>query len=374
LARILALDRFPGAQEECATILSFTAALCRFTQLGGPMKSTAIFVFAACILLFSVVTAGQAPSGAAGRGAAAQPPAADTVAPGIAGVVAAGAKVHVIKDGLNGSEGTIALPDGSVIFSETAANRTLKIDKDDNVSTFLENTNGSNGMFFDKAGRLFVTQVPFGSGGIAIIHPPAAKKTLVSNYEGKPFGRANDLTVNSKGGVYFTDSANAAPMPQGGPPLPAAVYYLPPDATRPIQLLHDVAFPNGLVLSRDEKTLYLNNTNGEYMLAFDVQPDGSLTNRRNFAKYDGVAPNAQGVPVSGADGLTIDSQGRLYAACATGVQVFNQQGQHLGTIPMPRPPQNLSFAGADKKTLYVVGRGVASKVQMIAQGLAERAR
>jgi gluconolactonase len=110
------------------------------------------------------------------------------------------------------------------------------------------------------------------------------------------------------------------------------------------------------------------------MLAFDVQPDGSLTNRRNFAKYDGVTPNAQGVPISGADGLTIDSQGRLYAACTTGVQVFSQQGQHLGTIPIPRPPQNLSFAGAGKKTLYVVGRGVASKVQMIAQGLVERAR
>ena len=139
-------------------------------------------------------------------------------------------------------------------------------------------------------------------------------------------------------------------------------------------MVTDVAFPNGLVLSGDEKTLYLNNTNGEYMLAFDVQPDGSLRNRRNFAKYDGVTPNARGVPVSGADGLTLDSQGRLYAACANGVQVFSPQGQHLGTIPMPRPPQNLSFAGADKKTLYVVGRGVASKVPMIARGLEERPR
>src|ERR1043165_5081318 len=90
----------------------------------------------------------------------AQPPAADTVAPAIPGVVAAGAKVHVIKDGFNGTEGTIALPDGSVIFSETTANRTIKIDKDDTVSTFIEDTHGSNGMFFDKEGRLFVTQVP----------------------------------------------------------------------------------------------------------------------------------------------------------------------------------------------------------------------
>jgi gluconolactonase len=331
------------------------------------MKSTALFVAAACLIVPAVVTFGQ------GRGAP-PPPATDTVAPDIPGVVAGGAKVHVIKDGFNGSEGTIALPDGGVIFSETTANRTIKIDKDDNVSTFLENTNGANGMFFDKEGRLFVTQVPFGTGGIAIIYPPAGKKALVNNYDGKPFGRANDLTVNKNGGVYFTDSANATPMPPGGVPLPPALYYLPPNATKPIQLLTDVLFPNGVVLSADEKVLYLNNTNGEYLLAFDVQPDGSLKNRRNFAKYDSVTPNAAGVPVSGADGLTIDNQGRLYAACTTGVQVFSPQGRYLGTIPMPRQPQNLSFAGADKKTLYVVGRGVASKVQMIAQGLKERAR
>src|SRR5262245_14188417 len=346
-------------------------------RIGDPDRGTAVlratFALGGYVLVLAAAAAAQAPPGGRAAGAPQAPP-ADTVAPGIAGVVAAGTKVHLIKDGFNGSEGTITLPDGSVIFSETTANRTIRIAKDDTVSTFLEDTNGSNGMFFDKGGRLFVTQVPFGRGGIAIIHPASAKKTLVNNYEGKPFGRANDLTVNAKGGVYFTDSANAAPMPPGGVPLPAALYYLPPDATKPIQLLTDVAFPNGLVLSRDEKTLFLNNTNGEYMLAFDVRPDGSLSNRRNFAKYDGVTRNAQGVTVSGADGLTLDSEGRLYAACATGVQVFSPQGQHLGTIPIPRPPQNLSFAGADKKTLYIVGRGAASKVQMIAQGIKERPR
>jgi gluconolactonase len=149
---------------------------------------------------------------------------------------------------------------------------------------------------------------------------------------------------------------------------------LPPRATKAIQILNDVAFPNGVILSRDEKTLYLNNTNGEYLIAFDVQPDGSLKNRRNFAKYEGVTTNAAGVMVSGADGITLDSQGRLYVAAANGVQVFSPQGQHLGTIPMPRPPQNLAFAGPDKKTLFVVGRGVASKVQMIAQGFKDRAK
>ena len=331
------------------------------------MKPMALLVAAAHLTVLSVATFGQ------GRGTP-PPPATDTVAPDIPGVVAGGTKVHVIKDGFNGSEGTIALPDGSVIFSETTANRTIRIDKDDNISTLLENTAGSNGMSFDRDGRLFVTQVPFGTSGIAIIYPPEAKRTLVTSYGGKPFGRANDLTVARNGGVYFTDSANAAPMPPGGVPLPAALYYLAPGSATATQLLTDVAFPNGVVLSRDEKTLYLNNTNGESMLAFDVGPSGLLTNRRTFARYDGVTPNAAGVPVSGADGLTMDSEGRLYAACANGVQVFSPQGQRLGTIPMPRSPQNLSFAGADKKTLYVVGRGLASRVAMLARGIAERPR
>src|SRR6476660_4699277 len=109
------------------------------------MKLKRLGAAAACASLLAGIAHGQ------GRGA--QAPAADTVAPAIPGVVAAGAKVHVIKDGFNGTEGTIALPDGSVIFSETTANRTIKIDKDDTVSTFIENTNGSNGMFFDKEGR-----------------------------------------------------------------------------------------------------------------------------------------------------------------------------------------------------------------------------
>ena len=114
--------------------------------------------------------------------------------------------------------------------------------------------------------------------------------------------------------------------------------------------------PNGIQLSRDEKTLFVNNTSGEYLLAFDIQSDGSVTNRRNFAKYEGATRNENGVS-SGADGLALDSQGRIYVAASTGVQVFSPQGQHLGTIPLSRPPQNLAFAGAGKKTLYVVGSG-----------------
>ena len=311
---------------------------------------------------------------AQGRGGAPLPPAADTIAPDIAGVVAGGTKVQLLKEGLDGTEGPIAMPDGSVIFSEINANRLIRIDKDGVFSTFLENTGGTTGLQFDRQGLLYAAVVPWGSTKFSIVYPEAARKVVVDNYEGKPFGRPNDLAILRNGGMYFTDSANAQPRPAEPLPLPAAFYYLPPGATKAIQLLTDVGFPNGVILSRDEKVLYLNNSAGEYLIAFDVQPDGSLMNRRNFAKYEGVKPNAAGVPQSGADGLTIDSQGRLYVAASNGVQVFTSQGQHLGTIPTPRPPQNLAFAGPDKKTLYIVGRGVVSKVQMLAEGFKDRAK
>jgi gluconolactonase len=139
-----------------------------------------------------------------------------------------------------------------------------------------------------------------------------------------------------------------------------------------MRVVEGVERPNGIQLSRDERVLYLNNAGGEYLLAFDIQADGRLTNRRNFAKYEGVTANAQGVVNSQADGLAIDSEGRVYAAMPDGVQVFSPQGQHLGTIPASRRVQNLAFAGADKKTLYMVGSGAAFKVQMTAQGFKDR--
>jgi gluconolactonase len=101
--------------------------------------------------------------------------------------------------------------------------------------------------------------------------------------------------------------------------------------------------------------------------------DGTVGNRRNFARYEGVTRTANGV-ASGADGLALDTEGRLYVATSAGVQVVDPAGRHLGTIPFSRAPQNLAFAGADKNILYVVGRGAAFTLQMMAVGFKGRAK
>lgn len=299
-----------------------------------------------------------------------------TTTTAIPGVVAAGVTVEVIKSGFTGTEGPVGLPDGHLIFTETQANRITKIDKDTGAtSTFLENTNGSNGLGFDAKGRLISVQTTPGQTKIGVIYPKDAVATLTDNFEGKPYGRPNDLVVAKNGGVYFSEPGpNAAPgQPAPTPPLTPAVYYVSP-AGKVSRIAEGIERPNGVMLSPDEKTLYVNNTAGEYLLAFDVQADGTVGPRRNFAKYAKVTKTPAGAFASGADGLAVDAQGRVYAATAAGVEVYSPKGETLGVIPVSLGPQNIAFAGADKKTLYIVGRGAAFKVRLQTEGYKGRAK
>jgi len=303
------------------------------------------------------------------------PVVAETTATAIPGVIAAGTKVEVIKSGFTGTEGPIGMPDGSFLFTETQANRITKIDKDNNISTFLENTNGSNGLAFDSKGRLISVQTTPGKALIGVIYPKGQEATLSDNFDGKPYGRPNDLVVDKKGGVYFSEPGpNATPgQPAVAPPLSPAVYYVPPGG-KSLRIAEGITRPNGIQLSPDEKTLYVNDTAGEYLLAFDIKPDGTVGNRRNFARYPTVNKTPAGAFNSGADGLAIDNDGRVYCVSIGGVHVFSPKGELLGTIPLSLQGQNIAFAGADKKTLYIVGRGAAFKVRLLVAGYAGRAK
>jgi gluconolactonase len=207
------------------------------------------------------------------------------------------------------------------------------------------------------------------------VYPANAAKTLAENFDGVPFLRPNDLVVDKKGGVYFTDSGqgrNPDGTPSNVPPRPA-VYYITP-AGKLQRLANDIGRPNGIQLSPDEKTLYVANTVGEYVLAFDVAADGAVSGRRNFARLAGFNAAGENGPTSGADGLAVDGKGRLYVASTAGIQVFDARGGALGVIPVPKAPQNLAFAGPDKKTLYVVGRGSAWRIATETAGYSGRAK
>lgn len=293
----------------------------------------------------------------------------ESVPAAIPGVVAAGTRIELIKEGFKGTEGPVALPDGSLAFTETQEARITRIAPDGSTSPYLENSNGSNGLGFTAAGELVSVQVQ--KPRVGIVAPPDKARTLAETYNGLPFGRPNDLVVGLKAGIFFTDSS-APPKPDEPPRNHAAVYRIAPGGELQ-RVASDIERPNGIQLSPDEKVLYVANTLGEHVLAYDIGADGRLGPRRNFARLAGWTKTDNGYS-SGADGLAVDAQGRLYVASNAGIEVFSAKGEALGAIPLPKKPQNLAFAGPDKKTLYVVGRGAAYKIALLTPGFAGRAK
>ena len=270
----------------------------------------------------------------------------DVTIAAIPGVIAAGQKWKEIwqVEG-NNADGIVATNDGGILLAQNDNSNVVKLDKNGKVSTAYTglNTSGSVAM---NGKNLFVLNRGLHQS-IEQLEPQ--RKTLVNQNNGDPMdclgSILNDMTADSKGGVYFT---------MGG------VFHA--DSKGKITKYGENINPNGIVLSPDEKHLYV--TNGATLAAFDVQKDGSLTNQREFAKLEAGG---------GGDGSTFDSAGRLYVTSqANGIQVFAPDGKYLGVIPTPRPVITVTFSGPDRKTLYAVSRTGNTDwiigIPMIAQG------
>jgi len=284
--------------------------------------------------------------------------------PAIAGVTNAGAAIELLTSEREGSEGPLPLADGSLLFTEARVQKITRIGADLSISTFLDDTGGANALAAADDGTLFaVLQQP---PRVGVVHPEAQKKILAEGYDGKPFTRPNDIVRASSGDIYFTDSAQNATPATGGP----SVYRI--SAAGEIQrLIDDIERPNGLILSKDERTLFVANTLGQHVLAYAINADGTLGERQEFAALAGWNAAEK---TSGADGLAVDDEGRLYVASNAGIEVFDTDGAALGVIPLPVKPQNLAFGGPDKSWLYVVGRGAAYRFPVLTPGLSTRAK
>jgi sugar lactone lactonase YvrE len=166
--------------------------------------------------------------------------------------------------------------------------------------------------------------------------------------------------LDAKGGIYITD-----PGPR--PVVPgriAYVYYLPAGAKQPVVIDDQIARPNGLTLTRDGKTLIVDDTLGPTVYAYDVQPDGSVKNKRTFAQLRDIPEGKE----SGADGMALDREDRVYITTVAGVQVFDAAGKYLGTIKVARQPANAGFSGPDKRVLFITAREGLYRLNMLAQG------
>jgi gluconolactonase len=257
------------------------------------------------------------------------------------------------------TEGPAADPAGNIYFTDTQNSRILKLAPDGKFTTFRQPSNRANGLVFDLQGRLLaceaspprVTRTDLNTGRV---------ETLVERYDGRPLNGPNDITIDGRGRVYFTDPGD----PKGGE-RGSSVYRIDPDGRVTLILAApQIQRPNGLIASPDDKTFYLVESNqaenGARMIrAYDLAPDGSVANMRVFHNF---------YPGRSADGLCVDTRGNLYAAAGLhhrrgtsetldtrpGVHVFSPAGKLLELIPIPEDTiTNCAFGGPDLKTLYV---------------------
>ena len=277
---------------------------------------------------------------------------------GIPGVISPGVEPELVQEGFTFTEGPVGTPDGGLYFSDIRVNRIHRLDAAGKITTLYEQTNGANGLALNKAGELFAAE---GDGKrISMRNRDGALMVLTDNVEGKPLLAPNDLILDSKGGIYFTDPGPRPVVPG----RPTSLSYLPAGAKQAILLDGAIGRPNGLTLTRNGETLIVADTIGNTVFAYDVQPDGKVKGKRAFTELHDIPAGKE----SGADGLALDDRDRLYITTLTGVQVFDAKGGYLGTIKLGRQPANVAFAGPGRQTLYITAREGLYRVRMLSRG------
>lgn len=277
------------------------------------------------------------------------------------------------------TEGPTVDGDGSVYFTEMVSLRIMKLSVNGVLSTFREHSNNANGLLIDPQGRLVACE---GAGsdrtGVPVTFKPQITRTdlrtgkieaLAESYQGKPFVGPNDVTIDGKGRLYFTDLPGGAVYRIDGPGQLARILASP-----------DIQRPNGIQISPDDKQLYLIESNREeggarMIRAYDLHVDGSVSNMRIHYNF---------YPGRSADGMSIDTEGNLYASAGmnqlrgssetldtkTGVYVISTQGKLLKFIAIPEDfITNNAFGGPDMRTLYVTAGKTLYKVRTEIAGL-----
>ena len=277
------------------------------------------------------------------------------------------------------TEGPASDRDGNIYFTDIINQRIMKLGKDGALSIYRERSNLANGLLIDPQGRLIACEgAAFERPGVKLTGTPRITRTdlttgkvevLADKYEGKPLVGPNDVTIDGKGRLYFTDLAGAAVYRIDAPGKLARILAAP-----------DVQRPNGLQVAPDDRKLYLIESNqaqggARLIRSYDLQPDGTVRNMRVHYNFS---------PGRSADGMSIDTQGNLYASAGmnqlrgssetldtkAGVYVISPAGKLLKFIPIPEDGlTNNAFGGPDMKTLYVTAGKTLFKVRTEIPGL-----
>ena len=313
-----------------------------------------------------------------------------TLDPSLDDLVSPDAKLELVKGDFGFTEGIVWVDRGNsgyMLLSDMYANVIYKLTPDGQVSLYLDRSGytgydiwrvgmpqpdanrkdvffmiGSNGLALDRQGRLLIAT--WSGRSIDRIEKDGKRTILADRYDGKRFGGTNDLVVKRDGAIYFTDGFGGlrGRDKDPGKELDFAGIFMWKDGKVTLAI-KDIATPNGLAFSPDEKYLYANGSQNKYVRRYDVQPDDTLTNSRMF--IDMSSDTAGGI----TDGMKVDTKGNIYESGPRGIWILSPEGKHIGTILTPEFVANVCFGDRDNKTLYIAARTSVYKIRVNIPGI-----
>lgn len=265
-------------------------------------------------------------------------------------------ELQLIADHFSFTEGCSPDKAGNVFFTDQPNDKIWKYTADGKLSVFLEPSGRANGTYFDAQGNLVACADA--KGELWSINPKGEVKVLLADFEGKQFNGPNDLWINAKGGIYFTDpyykrdywTRTAKDMESND------VYYLPKGKKQVRRVADGMIRPNGIVGTADGKYLYIADIGAAKTYRYSIEKNGDLTGKQLLMEY-------------GSDGMTLDEQGNVYLTTQTGVMIFNADGKKIGEIKLPHQPTNLCFSGKDKNILFITARKAIYRLPMKVKGI-----
>ncbi|WP_245539761.1 SMP-30/gluconolactonase/LRE family protein [Psychroflexus tropicus] len=264
-------------------------------------------------------------------------------------------KIEKLATDFKFTEGPAVDKKGNVYFTDIPENKIYIWTTADSLSTYREDSNGANGLYFDEEQNLYACEG--GKTRITRTSPAGDYKVIASEYNGKEFNRTNDLWVNPKGGVYFTDpkyGRDQDQLPQGS----MQVYYFDTNDNSVIRVTDDLIKPNGLIGTPDGKTLYITDPGANTTYQYNIENDGTLSDKSLFVEF-------------GGDGMTIDQQGNVYLTTSgqPQVDVFSPEGKLLKSIKVPEQPSNVTFGGENRDQLFITARTSLYRVGLNKKGV-----
>jgi len=255
------------------------------------------------------------------------------------------------------TEGPASDKDGNVYFTDQPNDKIIKWHANDNsLSIFKEPSGRANGLYFDHDGNLLAAADE--NNELWRIDSNGNVDTLLTSFEDKKLNGPNDIWVDLKGGIYFTDpyyqreywTRTKSEISEKN------VYYISPDGKEVSIIASGFVQPNGIIGTPDGKTLYVADIGDKKTYAYTIQPNGTLTGRKLFTNM-------------GSDGMTIDNKGNIYLT-GDGVTVFNKKGEQIHHIPINENwTANITFGGKDQNILFITAMGAIYTLKMNVKGV-----